>query len=356
VTDRSFFIVLGAVMMLAACGGSPTAATTSVTDPPSIACPIAPAPVESLDGSVMPVTYTAPVVTGGLAPINTSCLPISGSSFPVGTTTVTCTTSDARARNESCTFPVVVQPPPTLSTASFLAFGDSITWGEDGRDAANLTATGQHVFVQLVGQTYPDALQAELKARYRLQSPPVANWGRAGETLSDGLSSDCQGGPPEQSGAYVRYTQAVSSGRYGALLLMEGSNDVDGAPGDSCLLNKAIGVLRRIADDAKSRGIQVILATIPPMVPPGVASRTKGYQVVPTYNDMVRALGVAEGVPVADVYAAFGSDAPSLIGFDGLHPNASGYQRIADTFFAAIKNSIETKRPSSVAGRVSSAK
>jgi lysophospholipase L1-like esterase len=42
------------------------------------------------------------------------------------------------------------------------------------------------------------------------------------------------------------------------------------------------------------------------------------------------------------VYQAFGSDAPSLIGFDGLHPTPAGYQRIADTFFATIKSSLET--------------
>lgn len=40
-----------------------------------------------------------------------------------------------------------------------------------------------------------------------------------------------------------------------------------------------------------------------------------------------------------------------LIGFDGLHPNAAGYQRIADTFFAAIKDSLETRPTTSTERR-----
>jgi lysophospholipase L1-like esterase len=80
------------------------------------------------------------------------------------------------------------------------------------------------------------------------------------------------------------------------------------------------------------------------MVPPGAFGRAKGYQIVPSYDDLIRALATSENVPLADVYAAFGSDAPTLIGFDGLHPNSSGYQRIADTFLTAIKSSLETPR------------
>src|SRR5262249_30788528 len=144
-------------------------------DAPSIACPIAPAPAESLDGSAQPVSYGQPTVTNGQAPLNTSCVPISGSSFTVGTTTVTCTTSDARARTASCTSPVVVQPAPKLAVTSFLAFGDSITWGEDGRAAAGANVFGQHVYVQLAGQTYPDDLQTALRARYRQQQVSITN-------------------------------------------------------------------------------------------------------------------------------------------------------------------------------------
>ncbi|HEY3886261.1 MAG TPA: SGNH/GDSL hydrolase family protein [Vicinamibacterales bacterium] len=108
--------------------------------------------------------------------------------------------------------------------------------------------------------------------------------------------------------------------------------------------------LQMMVDDAKSRGMHAFAATIPPMVPPGDPGRTKGYALVPAYNDMIRATAASEAVPLVDVYGAFGSDASSLIGNDGLHPNAAGYQRIADTFFASIKTVLESQSLTSVGG------
>ena len=46
-------------------------------------------------------------------------------------------------------------------------------------------------------------------------------------------------------------------------------------------------------------------------------------------------MAAAEGVPLVDVYEAFGGDL-TLISSDGLHPNAAGYQRTADAFFQKL--------------------
>ena len=46
----------------------------------------------------------------------------------------------------------------------------------------------------------------------------------------------------------------------------------------------------------------------------------------------------AEGAIFVDVYAAMLPDVNTLIGVDGLHPTEAGYQRIAETFFAAIRD------------------
>jgi lysophospholipase L1-like esterase len=343
------YAAIGVCAGLVACGGHGSTAPTSTA--PTIACPIAPAPVESLDGSARPVSFAAPTVTGGQAPLNTTCLPASGSAFTVGTTTVNCTTSDAQARTASCTFPVIVEPPPVLPVSTFLAFGDSLTWGEDGRDAASANALGQHVYVQLVGQTYPDDLQSQLLARYQQQHVSVTNAGCPGEALSDpGRFSDkmnCRGIRADDPSAFRRFTSLASLHQWDVVLLMEGSNDVNLAAGDSTVLPTAIGYLRQMIDAGKANGMRVIVGTVPPMVPPGAFSRAKGAAVVPTFNDQVRALATSEGVPLADVYQAFGSDAPTLIGFDGLHPNPDGYTRVANTFFGAIKSSLETQ-PSGV--------
>jgi len=336
---RYLFCAFSVCVLAAACGGPKTGPTP---DAPQITCPAAPTPVESLDGSAQAVSFPAPTVTGGQLPLNTSCTPVSGSSFTIGTTSVACTTTDARARTASCSFNIVVLPQPKLSVTSFLAFGDSLTWGEDGRDAASALAQ-QHVFVQLPpGQPYPDVLRAELQARYQQQSPTVDNGGLRGESLADTTTNP----PTPNADTFARFVSLTSSRRWDAVLIMEGSNDANVLAGDSRVLPPAIDTLRRMVGDAKSRGMRVIVATIPPMVPPGVGGRARGYQVVPTFNDGVRGVASSENDPLADVYQAFGSDAPTLIGFDGLHPNPAGYQRIADTFFATIKSSFETSTTS----------
>jgi lysophospholipase L1-like esterase len=339
-------LILAAACLAAACGGQTATGPTHTAPPagPQITCPTAPSPVESLDGAGQVVSFAAAAVIDGEPPLTTSCLPVSGSTFPVGTTTVTCMTKDALARAATCSFPVVVLAPPKLTVTSFLAFGDSMTAGDDGRNAVTDPSGLAHVFVLLPpGEAYPGVLQVSLHARYKQQSIAVDNQGSRGESLIAGLSMDCQGGPPEQSDAFMRYLTYASSHQYGALLLMEGANDVNLVPGDSCVLPKAFGVIKRMVDDAKSRGLAVVLATIPPSIPPGCCNRAVGHDVVPVYDAMLRALASDEHIPLADVYTAFGSDAPSLLGADGFHPNVSGYQRIADTFFTAIKNALETR-------------
>jgi lysophospholipase L1-like esterase len=344
--------VVIALVGIAACSVS-RGAPTPVPDAPTITCPAAPDPVNSLDGAALAVSFPAPVVSGGQSPLNTSCVPVSGSSFPIGTNTVTCTTSDARARTASCTFAVVVLPPPKLSVTSFLAFGDSITWGEDGTSAA-AAPSGQRVFVQLSGLTYPDVLQQDLHSRYQQQQTTVKNAGCPGEELSQPgeFNDKCFGERRDDTSAYRRMATLASVHGWDVVLLMEGSNDVNSAAKDSTVLPLALDYLRKMVDVAKANGMKVILGTLPPMVPPGLPGRTDGWAIVPTYNDSVRALAASEGVPLADVYQAFGSDASTLIGFDGLHPNAAGYRRIADTFFGAIKSSFETQPSAARTSRV----
>jgi len=57
-------------------------------------------------------------------------------------------------------------------------------------------------------------------------------------------------------------------------------------------------------------------------------------------NEGIRSLSARQQVTFVDVHRAFGGDL-SLIGPDGLHPTAAGYQRIADTVFQALKSAFE---------------
>jgi HYR domain len=101
------------------------AASTEVqtVGPPTLACP-APVQWTTPDGASDTVRYPAPVVSGGAQPVSTTCVPASGSLFPVGQTTVSCTATDALNRTATCSFPVTVLaptsenspvPPPTIS-------------------------------------------------------------------------------------------------------------------------------------------------------------------------------------------------------------------------------------------------
>jgi hypothetical protein len=81
--------------------------------------------VFSSGGGSIPVTYTATasdLVDGSLTP---ACTPASGSSFPVGTTTVTCTATDAAGNSGSASFTVTVVPnrPPICSAVHVQGVG-----------------------------------------------------------------------------------------------------------------------------------------------------------------------------------------------------------------------------------------
>jgi len=74
--------------------------------PPTITCPIdMTATAPSVNGAV--VTYPTPTATNGAT---VTCTPPSGSTFPVGMTTVTCTATNS-AGSASCAFKVTINPP-----------------------------------------------------------------------------------------------------------------------------------------------------------------------------------------------------------------------------------------------------
>ena len=72
------------------------------------------------------MSFPDPTVSGTCAAVTTSCVPASGDSFPVGTTTVVCTATDATGASATCTFDVAVgnatiQEIPTASTLGLAA-------------------------------------------------------------------------------------------------------------------------------------------------------------------------------------------------------------------------------------------
>ena len=49
----------------------------------------------------------------------------------------------------------------------------------------------------------------------------------------------------------------------------------------------------------------------------------------------------SENAALVDVNHAFAGQVSTLVDCDGLHPTAPGYQVIADTFFASIKQTLQ---------------
>ena len=61
------------------------------------------------------VVNYAVTVSGGCPPITTNCVPLSGSVFPMGTTTVNCSATDSCGQSTNCSFTVTVSSPLPLS-------------------------------------------------------------------------------------------------------------------------------------------------------------------------------------------------------------------------------------------------
>ncbi len=83
--------------------------TVNDTEKPTIICP-GNAVVSSPFGQTPAVVGYSPTATDNCPGVTTTCVPASGSSFPVGVTTVTCTATDASGNTNTCTFTVTVNP------------------------------------------------------------------------------------------------------------------------------------------------------------------------------------------------------------------------------------------------------
>lgn len=335
------------------CGGSPTQPTPQQpppVEPPVIVCP-APQTVTAPMNVPIVVTYGAPVTTGGKPPVAASCSPESGAVFPVGVTLVTCTATDVDQRNASCSVNMTVVPPPQISVTRFIAFGDSITAGEDGTAMTTLSRgswTPLSTYwpaVILLGREYPTVLQNEMRNRYTLQSTSIS-------VRNAGTPAERAGDPA----TLTRFSREVMGGGYQAVLLMEGANDLlDEYHGVAQASRRAVENLRTMARQARGAGIRPYMATLPPASresPCGPPCRGVAFELVPGYNEQIRAMASLESIPLVDVYAAFGGDR-SLLSADGLHPNAAGYERVAQAFFESIKATLEVANPQSGAPVIS---
>jgi hypothetical protein len=96
--------------------------TVSDAENPAITCPgNITVPQDLPSGTTLSYTVTATDNCPGVMVVST---PLSGSVFPLGTTTVTCTATDASGNTASCTFTVTVVTPPSTASARVTGGGD----------------------------------------------------------------------------------------------------------------------------------------------------------------------------------------------------------------------------------------
>lgn len=311
--------------------------TVTVTIP--LTCPVD-ITRQSLDGRPVQITYSAPTVPGAPPP-QVVCSPASGSLFRAGETTrVNCRVPEAPDLITACSFNVSIVIPPQLSVTRFMAFGDSITdgfllcdpcpsaflsqWSNpldliNGRFASDIFIHPQP------DKSYPSRLQTALAARYTVHPITVTNRGLGGERASQGR---------------LRLPGELTTYRPEVLLVFEGVNDINlalvTAPGQRVSVSRIRDDLRAMVQTALASNVKVMLATLTPIASTGSKADPLAADAVIRLNQEIRSLAAAFNLgPVVDLHAALSAD-PTLIGTDGLHPTAAGYQRMADTFFPAI--------------------
>ena len=312
----------------------------------AIACP-ADQVVQSLNGVDASVTYSPPQVSGGQAPVESSCDPVSGTTHAIGTTTATCAASDDLGQAASCSFTVRVLPADKISKVRFLAFGDSLTAGITSDPVTTILEPSK---------SYPFKLQQMLASKYQTQSITVANAGLPGEMATEGAS---------------RIGSQIASVQPDVVLIMEGTNDV-GVP--SFTLSSTGNALEDMVAESQDRGADAIISTLPPIRPR--SGKAQAAQDIIGLNEFIRSIGFSRQIPQVDSFAAisqgnclsvlasFGLEGPGrrlpftesfpCIGVDDIHPTAQGYEVIAQAFFNVIVDTydiavsgarVSTRRP-----------
>lgn len=181
--------------------------------------------------------------------------------------------------------------------ANITAFGDSLTTGVGSESGG-----------------YPPKLNNLLNNKGKPST--VVNMGVGGEITMQGIN---------------RFDSVLASFATDIILIMEGINDV----GFGLSMETSGYNIQAMIDKAKAAGVTPVLATLTP-------SSWNGETAIPqAWNPMLQSLAGNNGIRIADQYAVI-LPTWSSITVDGIHPNDSGYQIIANTWYSTIASMISS--------------
>ena len=323
-------LVSGAAALLAiavACGGGGPNNPTPVANPPTIACP-PDVTQRGVTGGGQVVSYPSPTTTAGSPPVTVTCTPSSGSTFPIGATPVSCVARDSQGRQATCGFTVSFSA-TTLTATRFVAFGDSVTEGQNGRISAGLRVVD-------VPNSYPTKLQMLFDFEFPSQGISVVNAGLGGESLEV---------------AVKRLPAILSAEHPDTLLLLDGYNDLDACkPGQAGLapcvaaMGVVVNKLRECIQIAREPKYGVRYIFVSTLTPPGPVSgpndRRRDKDAIEQTNANLIPMVNSEGAILVDSYRQFVGHEAEYVDIDGLHLRPAGNDVLAHMFFSAIKTAI----------------
>ncbi len=223
------------------------------------------------------------------------------------TTPLSPTTPDVIVPVEPPPEPPPPEPPPHLQVSRILTFGDSLTEGAATPLALDPSMPG-------LERSYPYKLQDLLTARYTDQTVSVYNGGLGGEDAVSEATAN-------------RLVDLLRQIHPDVVILLEGVNDLNaGTP-----IPTAIGAIETLIGEARARGAQVLLSTLPPQRPGGPKASSVD-QIVP-FNDEIRKTAADEGATLVDIYPLITLD---LVAPDGLHMTQAGNDVLAQAFLNAL--------------------
>ena len=209
-------------------------------------------------------------------------------------------------------------------------FGDSITYGYSsfgsnrGNGATDVGAPDRDLNQLLNGSGRPST---------------VANWGIGGSPTGPsgdpGLVADSNGLDRVSSNLATTLSLYPNHASRRFNVIMYGFNDRSwGIPSSTTGFN-----IEQIALRSISRGFVPIIGTIAPCKCSNTSLPTQNSAITSRYNAM---RNQGREVYLVDQYNLLRGDIDNLLIGDGIHPNADGYQRIAQNWFNyALKDLIE---------------